>query len=242
VDLSGKVALVTDVGSETGAAIAARFTAAGAQVAACKAAGVRAGTSATAPPGVLILDGDLCVPADARRMVQTIAERFGRLDVLVNHGAGGRLVGTVADVTQEELHEAMAGDVWSVMTLCAATIPLMRQGGGGSIINIASIGWQGLKGRPLRASSQAAAVTLTRSMALDHAEDRIRVNAILLGPTHTSTMPAAQAAEQARRSPLGELGKPEDVAAAALFLASDDARLITGVLLAVDAGRSIPAW
>jgi NAD(P)-dependent dehydrogenase (short-subunit alcohol dehydrogenase family) len=240
VDLKGKVALVTDVGSETGAAIASRFVAEGAQVAGCRGAGVRAGTSAKPPADVLHLDGDLCAPVDVQRMIATVAERFGRLDVLVNHGAGGRLVGTVMDVTEDEFREAMASDVWSVMTLCAASIPLMARSGGGSIVNIASVGWQGLKGRPLRASSQAAAVTLTRSMAMDHAGDAIRVNALLLGPTLTSTTPPAHAAELARRSPLGKLHTPEDVAAAVLFLASDESRLITGVLLPLDGGRALP--
>jgi NAD(P)-dependent dehydrogenase (short-subunit alcohol dehydrogenase family) len=189
---------------------------------------------------MLVLEGDLCVPAEAQRMVDTIAERFGRLDVLVNHGAGGRLVGTVRDVTEEDFREAMAGDVWSVMALCSAAIPLMGRGGGGSIVNIASVGWQGLKGRPLRASSQAGAVALTRSMAMDHAGERIRVNALLLGPTLTSSTPRQQAEELARRSPLGQLHTPEDVAAAALFLASDESRMITGALIPLDAGRSLP--
>jgi NAD(P)-dependent dehydrogenase (short-subunit alcohol dehydrogenase family) len=238
--LKGKVALVTDIGSETGAAIARRFLSEGALVAGCPGAGVRAGSGATPPADVPLLNGNLCVADDAQRMIATIAERFGRLDVLVNHGAGGRLVGTVLDVTEDQFREAMASDVWSVMTLCAAAIPLMTKNGGGAIVNIASVGWQGLKSRPLRASSQAAAVTLTRSMAMDHAEAGIRVNALLLGPTLTSTTPPAQAAELAKRSPLGQLHTPEDVAAAALFLASDESRLITGALLPLDGGRSLP--
>jgi NAD(P)-dependent dehydrogenase (short-subunit alcohol dehydrogenase family) len=127
-----------------------------------------------------------------------------------------------------------------MIALCSAAIPLMAKGGGGSIVNIASVGWQGLKNRPLRASSQAAAVTLTRSMAMDHAAEGVRVNALLLGPTLTSTTTPAQHAEQVKRSPMGKLHTPEDVAAAALFLASDESRMITGALLPLDAGRSLP--
>ncbi len=242
MDLCGKVALVTDIGSDVGAAIARRFVAAGAVVAGCRGAGIRAGAAPTPPDGVELLEGDITAPTDCQRMIESIRARFGRLDILVNHGAGGRLVGTVLDVTEADFHEAMTGDVWSVMALSAAAIPLMRDGGGGAIVNIASIGWQGLKARPLRASSQAAAVTLTRSMALDHAADGIRVNALLLGPTLTRSTPSAQAAELARKSPLGELHTPEDIAAAALFLASDEARLITGALLPLDGGRSLPSW
>lgn len=237
--LQGKVALVTDIGSDTGAAIARRLVEEGAQVAGCPGAGVRAG-SAQAPPGVTLIEGDLRVPADAQRIVDAVAERFGRLDIIVDHGTGGRLVGTVLDVTEADFQEAMASDVWSVMALTSAALPLLRKSGGGAIVNIASIGWQGLKGRPLRASSQAAVVALTRSMAADHAEEGIRVNGLLLGPTLTSRTPPAQAEELARKAPLGQLHTPEDVAAAALFLASDESRLITGALLSLDAGRSLP--
>jgi NAD(P)-dependent dehydrogenase (short-subunit alcohol dehydrogenase family) len=238
--LDGKVALVTDIGSESGAAIGRRFLAEGAQVCGCRGAGSRAGQG-EAPAGVTFLEGDVRVPSDARAMVEAIAQKFGRLDVLIEHGVGGRLVGTVMDVSETDFQEAMAGDVWSVMALASAAIPLMRQSGGGSIVNIASIGWQGLKGRPLRAASQAAVVALTRSMAADHAEDGIRVNALLLGPTLTSNYSAAQAADLAKKSPLGRLATPDDGAAVAAFLASDEASLITGVLLPLDAGRSLPA-
>jgi 3-oxoacyl-[acyl-carrier protein] reductase len=237
--LQGKIALVTDIGSENGAAIARRFAEEGAQVAACQAAGIRAG-AATPPAGVTLLEGDMSVPADAQRMADSIVERFGGLDILVTHGGGGRLVGTILDVTEKDFHEAMDGDVWSILVLSKVVLPLMKQRGGGAIVNIASIGWQGLKGRPMRATSQAAVVTLTRSMAADHAEDGIRVNGLLLGPTLSSTTPPAQARELATKSPLGQLHTPEDTANAALFLASDEARLITGALLALDAGRLLP--
>lgn len=239
--LDGKVALVTDVGSENGAAIARRFAVEGAQVAVCRGAGIRAGAMPSdLPPGILTLGGDIGVPADAQRMVDSVAERFGRLDVLVNHGAGGRIVGTIRDITVEDFHESMASDVWSVMVLSAAAIPFMSRGGGGSIVNIASIGRRGLSKRPLRSASQAAVSALTRSMAIDHAGENIRVNGLLLGPTRTRTMRGEQLEQLVRRSPLGRLAAPEDVAAAALFLASDDARLITGALLPLDAGRSLP--
>src|SRR5439155_21515234 len=125
--LKDKVAIVTDIGSETGQAIAARFIAEGAQVGGCRAAGVRADAMPKSlPEGVLPFDGNLAVPADAQRMVASVIQRFGRLDVLVNHGAGGRFVGTVVDAKEEDLREVMAGDVWSVIALSAAAIPEMR--------------------------------------------------------------------------------------------------------------------
>jgi len=240
VRLTGKVALVTNIGSENEAAIARRFVEEGAQVAGCFATGVRAGKDAP-PPSVFLLDGDMSVREDADRMAKALADRFGRLDVLVTHGAGGRMLGTVLDVTERDFRDAIDGDVWSLIVLFGAMIPLMKRSGGGSIVNVASIGWQGLKGRPLRATSQGAVVTLTRSMAADHAEDHIRVNALLLGPTLISSTLPAHAEVLAGKAPLGELHTPVDVAAATLFLASDEARLITGSMLSLDAGRFLPA-
>jgi NAD(P)-dependent dehydrogenase (short-subunit alcohol dehydrogenase family) len=242
VGLEGKVAIVTDAGSENGAAIARRFLDEGADVAVCKGAGIRAlPMPDDLPPTLLRLEGDICTPADARRMVDEVVSRFGRVDVLVNHGAGGRLVGTVMDVTQEDFNEAMTGDVWSVFALSSAVITVMQKSGRGAIVNISSIGRNGLKNRPLRSSSQAAVAALTASMAMDHAGDGIRINGLLLGPTLSSRMPAEQTAELSRRAPLGQIHSPADVAAAALFLASDESKMITGTFLTVDAGRSMPS-
>lgn len=243
MQLDGNVALITDIGSENGLAIAARFAAEGAKVAVCRGAGIRAAPMPNdLPPGILPLQGDICVPADAQRMVEAVVERFGGLDILVNHGAGGRLLGTILDAKEEDFREVMAGDVWSVIALSAAAIPIMRKAGGGSIVHIASIARYGLKDRPLRSASQAALGALTRSMALDHAGDGIRVNSLLLGPTLISTTPAEQRDQWVHTAPLGRVHTPEDVAAAALFLASDEARMITGALVPLDAGRSLPSW
>ncbi len=239
--LDGKVALVTDVGSENGSAVAHRFASEGAHVAVCRGAGIRsAPIPADLPPEMLQLEGDICSSSEAQRMMAAIEERFARLDALVNHGAGGRIVGTVMDISEADFHEAMASDALSVMMLSAAAIPLMQRSGGGAIVNIASIGRRGLSRRPLRSASQAAVSALTACMAIDHAADGIRVNGLLLGPTGTKSMPPEQREQLARKAPLGELAAPEDIAAAALFLASDEARLITGALLPLDAGRSLP--
>jgi NAD(P)-dependent dehydrogenase (short-subunit alcohol dehydrogenase family) len=242
MSLQGKVAIVTDAGSENGTAIARRFIEEGADVAACRGAGVRAlPLPDDLPAAILRLDGDVCAPADASRMVGEVVARFGRVDVLVNHGAGGRLVGTVMDITQDDFNEAMTGDVWSVFALSSAVIPVMQKAGRGAIVNISSIGRNGLKNRPLRSSSQAAVAALTASMAMDHAEEGIRINGLLLGPTLSKRMPAEQTAELARRAPLGQLHSPDDVASAALFLASDESKMITGAFLPLDAGRSMPS-
>jgi NAD(P)-dependent dehydrogenase (short-subunit alcohol dehydrogenase family) len=250
--LDGKVALVTDVGSAGGAAIVGRFVKEGARVAACPAGGAqRTGPEAGAaeiPSEVFTLEGDVCNPAEAQRVVDAVVDRFGRLDILVNHGAGGRIVGTILDVSRDGFNEAVNGDIWSVIALSQAAIPAMAKGGGGSIVNITSIGRIGLKERPLRAANAGAVSTLTISMALDHGEQGIRVNALLLGPTQTSEPPDDPEARRALLSrfrghaPMGTLHTAEDVAAGAVFFASDESRRITGALLPIDAGRSLPSF
>jgi len=252
LQLQGKVALVTDVGSAGGASIIRRFVKEGARVAACPAGGGQptgpAPEAGEIPPDVLRLEGDVCEPGEAERIVKAVVDRFGQLDILVNHGAGGRIVGTILDISREEFEHAVNGDVWSVIALSAAAIPVMARNGGGSIVNITSIGRIGLKERPLRATDAAALSTLTISMALDHGEQGIRVNALLLGPTQTSEPPEDPEARRALlgrfrgHAPMGTLHTAEDVAAAALFLASDESRRITGALLPVDAGRSLPQF
>jgi NAD(P)-dependent dehydrogenase (short-subunit alcohol dehydrogenase family) len=197
---------------------------------------------------VLVLKGNVCANGEAQRIVGEVVDRFGRLDVLVNHGAGGRIVGTILDLTRESFNTAVEGDVWSVIALSQAAIPVIAQNGGGSIVNITSIGRLGLKERPLRATDAGAVSTLTISMALDHGAEGIRVNGLLLGPTQTSEPPEDPEERQALlnrfrgHAPMGTLHTAEDVAAAALFLASDESRRITGALLPVDAGRSLPQF
>jgi NAD(P)-dependent dehydrogenase (short-subunit alcohol dehydrogenase family) len=259
--LAGKVALVSDVQSGNGEAIARRFLAEGAQVAACPGGGTgvrrepdavreerrRFGPrTSSLPPEILFLEGNVAAADEAKRIVDAVTEKYGRLDVLVNHGSGGRIVGTILDLSREEFDEASGGDVWSVIALSAAAIPVMVKGGGGAIVNITTIGRVGLKGRPLRATGGAAIGALTASMALDHGMDGIRVNSLLLGPAQSQELldnPEGLKQILTRiggHAPMGTLFTPEDVAAAALFLASDEARHITGAQLKVDAGRSLP--
>ena len=243
--LQGKVALVTGIDSTVGVALARRFVDEGAQVAACRAETSRPRAStAELPAQAVMLEGDPAVATDAKRMVDAVAERFGRLDILVNFGAARRIVGTVMEVSDEEFAEEMKADLRSVMVLSAAAIPLMARGGSGAILNISSIAAAGLKGRALRSSSKAALAALTRAMAQDHGADGIRVNALLLGPVLEGE-PMARAEQPGipvREGTLRQMPTPPDVAAAAHFLVSDEARTITGALLPVDGGRSLPTF
>jgi NAD(P)-dependent dehydrogenase (short-subunit alcohol dehydrogenase family) len=243
-----KVALVTGVDAEIGRAIAVAFAREGAAVACCCRAAEQGRETSLAIERIggktVLIEGNVARERDAEAAVKRALDEFGRLDVLVNYGAARRVVGTIMEISDEDFAEEMDADLKSVIALSRCAIPAMAKNGGGAIVNLSSLARSGVKGRALRSASKAALSSLTRAMALDHGPQNIRVNAVLLGPTLTSEM--ARRPEQMKlleeESALKKLHTPEDVAAAVLFLASDDARRITGVLLPVDAGRSLPRF
>ncbi len=246
--LANKVALLTGIESETGKAIAMAFAREGAKVAGCcnKAESAQETLRAVEKAGgsCLIIEGDPGKIAGAKAIVEKTVERFGGLDILVNYGAARRVVGTIMEITEEEFDEEMAADLKSVIFLSRCAIPAMIQRGGGSIINHSSIAGYGVKARALRSASKAALNSLTVAMALDHGPQNIRVNALLVGPTLTAELARRpeQLAQLQKEAALKQLHTPEDVAEAVLFLASDDSKHITGVLLPLDAGRSLPTF
>lgn len=239
---------MTGFDSETGQAIAVALAAAGARIAGCcrsAEAGQQSVRAVEAAGGQAVaLTGSPAKIADAEKIVQGALERFGRLDVLVNYGAARRIVGTIMDITEEDFNEEMAADLKSVIFLSRYAIPAMIRQGGGSIVNLSSIAASGVKGRALRSASKAALNALTVAMALDHGPDNIRVNALLVGPTLTSDMKkrSDDIGPMEQQAALKKLHTPEDVAAAVVFLASEEARRLTGVLLPLDAGRSLPTF
>jgi NAD(P)-dependent dehydrogenase (short-subunit alcohol dehydrogenase family) len=246
--LQGKVSLITGMDSEVGRAIAVAFAREGSKVAGCCQSPERAEETVRAVEALggscLVVAGDPSKPDDAKGIVEKVVQRFGGLDVLVNFGASRRVVGTIMDITEEEFNEEMAADLKAVIFLSRCAIPAMAQTGGGSIINHSSIAAAGVKARALRSASKAALNALTVAMALDHGPQNIRVNALLIGPTLTSDMTRnpQQLSKLEQEAALKKLHKPEDVAAAALFFASDEAKHITGVLFPLDAGRSLPTF
>jgi NAD(P)-dependent dehydrogenase (short-subunit alcohol dehydrogenase family) len=246
--LENKVSLITGVDNEIGRAIAVSFAREGSKIAACcKSASQGQETlSAIEKSGGIcrIVEGDPSKPGDAKSIVERTDQHFGRLDILVNFGASRRLVGTIMEITEEEFEEEMATDLKSVIFLSRYAIPMMAQNGGGSIVNHSSIAAAGVRGRALRSASKAALNALTVAMALDHGPQNIRVNALLIGPTLTADMTRnpQQLSKLEQEAALKKLHKPEDVAAAALFFASDESRHITGVLFPLDAGRSLPTF
>jgi len=194
---------------------------------------------------VIFEPADVTRAADCQRVVDRTVREFGGIQILFNN-AGIIRRASVLELSVEDWDRVMAVNLKSMFLMSRAVIPIMLQGGGGSIINMAS-GW-GLAGGPRAAAycaSKGAGVLLTKAMAIDHGRQGIRVNCLCPGDTDT-TMLRREAqqlgekedrflAESARR-PLGRVGKPEEIAQAVLYLASDAASFVTGATVVVDGG------
>jgi NAD(P)-dependent dehydrogenase (short-subunit alcohol dehydrogenase family) len=250
--LEGKVAAITGGASGIGEAAARRFAAEGAAVALADIDAERGRTVAREIEGAggraLFVETHAGREADAVRFERAARERWGRLDALVNN-AGMRLYQTVVDASEESWDAILAVNVKGYAFCAKAAIPLMRETGGGSIVNVASIRSVVAGGNMVQYDTTKAAVAgLTRAMALDHAADGIRVNAVCPGPIftrfHERRAEAAGRthqdfrAEFGRGTMLGRAGTPAEVAACILFLASDDASYVTGASLYVDGGHT----
>ena len=186
--------------------------------------------------------GDVSKQGDCEAMVRESTERFGKLDILHNNvGIVGS--GTVVDVNPDDWDEIMEVNVKSMMLSGKYSVPVMASGGGGVIVNISSISAIRPRGLTSYTVSKAGVIALTKAMAVDHASDGIRVNCILPGPVYSSMTAGAMSEErrETRRksSPLGVEGTPWDIAMAALFLSSSEARWVTGVVLNVDGGATL---
>ena len=246
--LEGKVAIVTGAGSSgqgigNGKAAAILFAREGAQVLLADQHEDRAqetlGIIHQEGGQASTFQGDMTNLADCQRMAQTALDRYGRIDILDNN-VGISQRGTVVEVSEADWDRVMAVNLKSMVLAAKAVIPPMIETGGGSIINIASIaGLRAHLSTPYTAS-KAGVIGLTISMAADHAQDNIRVNAIAPGLVYTP-MVAPRMDDDLRQyrrnaAPLQVEGTGWDIGYAALFLASDEARWITGIVLPVDAG------
>ena len=246
--LEGKVAIVTGAGSSgpgvgNGRATATLFAREGAKVLLVDITEERAAETMEmiqAEGGVAsTVQADVTRAADCERMVETCIERYGRLDILDNNVGISRR-GTVVEVSEEDWDFIMAVNVKTIVMASKFAVPRMIEAGGGSIINISSIaGLRAHSSTPYTAS-KAAVIGLTISMAADHGPDGIRTNCIAPGLVYTP-MVAPRMDDDLRQvrsssAPLRTEGTAWDVGNAALFLASDEARWINGVVLPVDAG------
>lgn len=244
--LREKVAVVTGFGSGLGRAIAVRFALEGAKVVGLsrgREAGEETLNQIRAAGGEALFVGtDVRNAAAVQAAIEEAVHSFSRLDIVVN-SAAVRITGTATDISEEEWDRVLDTNLKGTFLVSRAAIPEMRRGGGGCIINISAIsGFHGTIRRVAYSVSKGAVNNITEAMALDHAVDGIRVNCICPGPTETPmvSIPTPEQREQLeRRIPLGRIGQPEDIAEAAVYLASDAARHVTGAILAVDGGAHL---
>lgn len=245
--LKDKVAIITGAGSGIGRAAAELFAREGAQVVVADydAAGAEATAAGIRQAGgaALAVTVDVADPTQVDELVQAAVGAFGAIDVLFNNAAV-LIFGNIVETSFEAWKRVMQVNLDGVFLVSRAVIPHMIARGGGSIINMSSStgAHDGNGNAAAYVTSKGGVTLLTRCMAIDHAGDHIRVNAIAPGPTDTpmlrKIMTQAEMAAFAATFPARRLGKPEEIAAAALFLASDEASFVTGAVFAVDGGQT----
>jgi NAD(P)-dependent dehydrogenase (short-subunit alcohol dehydrogenase family) len=245
--LEGKVAIVTGGGSGIGRATAKLFAQEGASVVvadyqpetgqdtvrAIQDSGGRA----------LFVGVDVSNSAEVGHLVQETLDAYGGIDILVNNAAVV-LFGTVLDTAEEDWNRLMSINLTGAFLCSRAVVPHMIGRGGGAIVNVTSStgAHDAAANSAAYVASKGGVALLTKAMAIDHAADNVRVNAVAPGPTDTPMLRRALTPEEipgfAATFPMQRLGRPEDVATAVLFFASEEASFITGAILAVDGGQT----
>jgi NAD(P)-dependent dehydrogenase (short-subunit alcohol dehydrogenase family) len=245
--LKGKNAVVTGAGSGIGRAIALAFAQAGAQVACLDLdAKTAAATSAEAGKSgqrAIAVACDVGIENDVKAAADKVLAEFEAVHVLVNGAAGNDPNGTVLDLSWSDWSRVMAVNVGGAFLMSRALLPSMIAAGGGSIIHIASqLGSVAAPRRAVYCTSKGALLQLAKSMATDHAAQNVRVNTLSPGAVETDRLiKRFGSMEEARRISgpkhlLGRLGQPDEIAAAAVFLASDASSFMTGSDMLVDGG------
>jgi 3-oxoacyl-[acyl-carrier protein] reductase len=245
--LDGKTALVTGAGSGIGKCIAETYVREGARVAVVDLdADAAKHVARTIGNNAIALRCDVSKKADIAAAVEETLAAFGALDILVNNAGATHVNKPMLEIDEAEFDRIYAVNVKGVFLGCQAVVPVFRQRGGGVIINIGSTA--GLRPRPgLSAynATKGAVHILTKSLAVELAPDRIRVCAIAPVATETPLLPSFLGPAAGQREkfiasvPLGRLAQPQDIANAALYLASSDAEFVTGNIVEVDGGRII---
>lgn len=244
----GKVALITGGTEGMGYVAAEQFLREGARVCVTGRSedkGRRALEALSKLGEAHFVRGDVSVSEDARRMVQETIGRFGRLDVLFNN-AGVYIEKSAEDMTEEEWDRLMDVNVKGTFLVTKFAVPHMKRQGGGAIINNSSdAGIIGNRNCPAYCASKGAITVMTKAMALDYAGSGIRVNCVNPGTIDTPMLerevvasgdPKAYMERTVAESPMGRIGRAEEVARAVLFLASDESSFVTGASLSVDGG------
>ena len=242
--LKDKIAIITGGGSGIGKAIAQAFVCEGAQV-------VIAGRDKKKLELAAADIGSECLPVaadvssanDVNTLVKATLKKFQHIDILVNNAAV-LLPGTAESLSEQDFDQTFNINVRGLWQMSRAVLPHMRTAGKGSIINIGSVlSLLGARNRVAYSASKGAVAAMTKAMALDHAAENIRVNCISPGIVETEMVARFNADESIRRQrlamhPMGRFGQPEDVAGAAVYLASDESGWTTGAILTIDGGYS----
>lgn len=243
--LKDKVALITGGSSGIGLATAHLFVQEGAKAILVARDPARGGVAARQIPGAVFLVGDVSASADCERAVAAVEREHQRLDILVNCAGIIYRDRPIDRMSEEEWDDTFDINVKGTFLMSKYALAALRSARG-CIVNVASyVGLVGFAGAAAYAASKAAMINLTRSMALDHAAEGIRVNAVCPGSVDTEMIrsawrsqadPAAAERRWRAKHPLGRIATPDEVARAILFLASEDASFVTGTALPVDGG------
>ena len=248
--LENKVAIITGSTRGIGRATAKLFAAEGAKV-------VVVGTNAELGESCVAeikADGgkaifcktDVTSEESLSALVKAALDTYGRIDILVNNAGVGGSTANMNDITMDEWNKVLATNLTAPFMLCKKVIPVMEEQGGGAIVNIASMASTGAgRGGLAYTSAKHGLLGLTRQMSMDHGRTGVRINAVLPGPIETDmiarilAIPQHPVCMKIKMSPAARAGRPEEVAQAVVFLASDDASFIHGAALAVDGGYTI---
>ena len=250
--LQGKIAVITGSASGIGRATAIAFAAQGAVVVGgdlnseggeetaeiCRAQGMDAA----------FVETDVTDQRQVERLMAKAADQFGGLDILYNNAGFNGAIGPLETIPVEDWDKSLSIGLRSVFLGIRAAVPLLRARGGGAIVSTSSLAARrGIRGMPAYCAAKAGVVSLTQSAAIELAEDGIRVNCVCPGdimtPLRASPLPPEELeAQLARLQPIQRTGRPDDVAQAVMFLASDAAGFITGIALDVDGGALSGLW
>jgi NAD(P)-dependent dehydrogenase (short-subunit alcohol dehydrogenase family) len=241
--LDNKVAIVTGGGSGIGRAAAILFAREGASVVVADITGAEEETARSIGNSAVAARADVSKSADVKAMIETARTRFRRLDILFNNAGIEGPQAATADCPEDDFDRVIAVNLRGVFLGMKYGIPAMLESGGGSIVNTASVaGLVGFAGLPAYSASKGGVIQLTRTAALEYATRNIRVNAICPGVIWTPMVERFAGGTSAGRDamiamePVGRLGTPEEVAAMALYLASDESAFVTGTALPIDGG------